>query len=159
LLIISTVGSIVKRQIQLLIQLSMDKPHMITSGKRKLLRSSFLILLTLILPFYSFAQGGENSLEFFGAILQISICIFVILPLIFLTFIRIKTHRFLFSVLIYLLSIPNIAWLGYATYENILDPDEGMDNWSYLILICMISTFVLRFPARTQSPGKLAIIE
>jgi|JI10StandDraft_1071094.scaffolds.fasta_scaffold279008_1 hypothetical protein len=111
-------------------------------SKKQRLIHSLLFILGLIVPSTSFAQGQENALAFFGIILHIAIIVFIILPLTFLFYKRKKTGRILFSVFIYLWTVPSLAWLGYASYDSIFDPYESMDKWGYLILCYFLAVLI-----------------
>ena len=112
----------------------MEKNFIVKLNNEKILRILLLLSICTAFPFASFGQGQENALAFFGIILHLVILIFIILPLTFLLYKRIKTGKRLFSFFIYLWSIPSLLWLGYAVYDSIFDHEEKMDSWSYLIL-------------------------
>jgi len=123
-----------------------SKSLLLKTYKRKFLRKTLLIVFYLIVPSLCFAQGQQNALEFFGTILHVLLFLFIILPLIFFTYKRIKTGRFLFSVFTYILAVTAIAFLGYSTYDSLFDPYESMDTWSFVILIYFIfalASFIL----------------
>ena len=126
----------------------MENSVKVKFNKKQRLRYSLLLCYVALWPCTSFAQGQENALAFFGIIMHIAIVVFILLPVTFLFFKRIKTGRILFSVFIYLWSVPSIAWLGYAAYDSIFDPYEKMDSWSYLILcyfLIVLTSLILTF--------------
>ena len=101
---------------------------------KKYAQNVLLLIIFIAFPLACYAQGQLNALAFFGTILHLVIILFILIPLTFLFYKRIKTGRKLFSFFIYLWSVPNLLWLGYAAFDSILDPNEKMDRWSYLIL-------------------------
>ena len=115
---------------------------------KKYVQNLLLLIIFNAIPFACNAQGQLNALAFFGTMLHIVIILFILIPLTFLFYKRIKTGRKLFSFFIYLWSVPNLLWLGYAAFDSILDPNEKMDRWSYLILsyfLVLLTYLILTF--------------
>jgi hypothetical protein len=115
---------------------------------KKYVQNVLLLIIFNAFPFACYAQGQLNALASFGTILHLLIFLFIILPLAFLFYKRIKTARKLFSFFIYLWSVPNLLWLGYAAFNSIFDPNEKMDSWSYLILcyfLIVLTYLILTF--------------
>jgi len=115
---------------------------------KKYVQNVLLLIIFNAFPFACYAQGQLNALATFGTILHLLIFLFIILPLAFLFYKRIKTARKLFSFFIYLWSVPNLLWLGYAAFDSIFDPNEKMDSWSYLILcyfLIVLTYLILTF--------------
>jgi hypothetical protein len=115
---------------------------------KKYVQNVLLLIIFNAFPLACCAQGQLNALAFFGTILHLVIILFILIPLTFLFYKRIKTGRKLFSFFIYLWSVPNLLWLGYAAFDSILDPNEKMDKWSFLILcyfLIVLTYLILTF--------------
>ena len=115
---------------------------------KKYVQNVLLLIIFNAIPFACYAQGQLNALAFFCTILHLVIVLFILIPLTFLFYKRIKTGRKLFSFFIYFWSVPNLLWLGYAAFDSILDPNEKMDIWSYLILsyfLVLLTYLILTF--------------
>ncbi len=115
---------------------------------KKYVQNVLLLNIFIAFPLACYPQGQLNALAFFGTMLHLVIILFILIPLTFLFYKRVKTGRKLFSFFIYLWSVPNLLWLGYAAVDSILDPNEKMDRWSYLILsyfLVLLTYLILTF--------------